>query len=69
MIDPIQVEDDFQKGRRRRPHIRHSFWVSGAILKHLLQFFNEYEELDTLETGDQAEASLRETGEALEEGG
>ena len=39
-----------------------------AILKYLLQFLNEYGELDTVKTGYQLESFLGAKGEALGQG-
>ena len=44
-------------------------FVFGGILKYLLQFTNEYEELETLERGDHVEAFSRTAGEASGGGG
>ena len=43
--------------------------VSGAILKYLFRFINQYEELETFNPGYQAEAYLGEEGEASGAGG
>ena len=45
------------------------FWVSGPILKYLLQFLNDYGDLGTIKPGDQVKESLGAVGEAFGAGG
>ena len=43
--------------------------MSGVILKYLVQFLNEYGELETVIPNDRDVSSLRVAGEALLSGG